>query len=97
MLDRQSRSQDTITGTGSADHRLEDSDTSTGRSPTPGKIGFVRLGHMGAAMARLSGTKHLGSRRSQHALGDGQACAYALYYHNLNLILSQLELDNTTT
>jgi 3-hydroxyisobutyrate dehydrogenase-like beta-hydroxyacid dehydrogenase len=51
MLDRQSRSQDTITGTGSADHRLEDSDTSTGRSPTPGKIGFVGLGNMGTAMA----------------------------------------------
>jgi 3-hydroxyisobutyrate dehydrogenase-like beta-hydroxyacid dehydrogenase len=51
MLDRQSRSQDTITGTGSADHRLEDNDASTGRSPTPGKIGFVGLGAMGTAMA----------------------------------------------
>jgi hypothetical protein len=97
MLDRQSRSSGRMAAASSQTRLSESDDTSAGRSPTPGKIGFVRLGHMGAAMARLSGTKHLGSRRSQHALGDGQACAYALYYHNLNLILSQLELDNTTT
>src|ERR1700720_822959 len=39
MLDRQS--QGTTTG----------ADASAGRSPTPGKIGFVGLGHMGTVMA----------------------------------------------
>jgi 3-hydroxyisobutyrate dehydrogenase-like beta-hydroxyacid dehydrogenase len=43
MLDRQSRSP--VAG------RSESDDPSATRSPTPGKIGFVGLGHMGAAMA----------------------------------------------
>jgi 3-hydroxyisobutyrate dehydrogenase-like beta-hydroxyacid dehydrogenase len=47
MLDRQSRSGDTNASAGSGEH----SDASAGRSPTPGKIGFVGLGHMGTAMA----------------------------------------------
>jgi 3-hydroxyisobutyrate dehydrogenase-like beta-hydroxyacid dehydrogenase len=47
MLDRQSRMAEA-----SSKARLSESDdTSAGRSPTPGKIGFVGLGHMGAAMA----------------------------------------------
>ena len=42
MLDRQSRSP--VAG------RSETDDPSAARSPTPGKIGFVGLGHMGTAM-----------------------------------------------
>jgi len=45
MLDRQSPSSNTTAEAGS-----EDRDASIG-SPTPGKIGFVGLGHMGTAMA----------------------------------------------
>ena len=47
MLDRQPGTQGTITGVGSADH----GDAPAGRPPTPGKVGFVGLGHMGTVMA----------------------------------------------
>ncbi len=51
MLDRQSHSPAITTETGSEVPRLEDGDALIDRSPTPGKIGFVVLGHMGTAMA----------------------------------------------
>jgi 3-hydroxyisobutyrate dehydrogenase-like beta-hydroxyacid dehydrogenase len=51
MLDRQSRSSDRMAAASSRARLSENDDTSAGRSPTPGKIGFVGLGHMGAAMA----------------------------------------------
>jgi 3-hydroxyisobutyrate dehydrogenase-like beta-hydroxyacid dehydrogenase len=47
MLDRQSRSRGKIKSADSGQHGEEPS----GRSSTPGKVGFVGLGHMGTAMA----------------------------------------------
>lgn len=47
MLDRQSRSPGTIASAGAEKH----SDGASGHSPTSGKVGFIGLGHMGAAMA----------------------------------------------
>jgi 3-hydroxyisobutyrate dehydrogenase-like beta-hydroxyacid dehydrogenase len=49
MLDRQSGSPTTIAG--SKTRGQEDGGASAERSPSPGKIGFVGLGHMGTAMA----------------------------------------------
>jgi 3-hydroxyisobutyrate dehydrogenase-like beta-hydroxyacid dehydrogenase len=51
MLDRQSSSSNASTEAGSEVPHPGDGDALTGRSPTPGKIGFVGLGHMGIAMA----------------------------------------------
>src|SRR3981081_942071 len=51
MLDRQSHSPDTMTEADSEAPCSERDDAATDRSPTPGKIGFVGLGRMGAAMA----------------------------------------------
>ena len=51
MLDRQSSSPNASTEAGSEVPHLGDGDALAGRSPTPGKIGFVGLGHMGIAMA----------------------------------------------
>jgi 3-hydroxyisobutyrate dehydrogenase-like beta-hydroxyacid dehydrogenase len=47
MFDRQSRSRGRIASAGSEEH----SDGASGHSPTPGKVGFIGLGHMGTAMA----------------------------------------------
>ena len=68
MLDRQSRSRGPITSTGSEEH----SDGRSGGSPTPGKIGFVGLGHMGTAMAAnlaAAGCRVIGYVRRQELIG----------------------------
>jgi 3-hydroxyisobutyrate dehydrogenase-like beta-hydroxyacid dehydrogenase len=50
MLDRQSPSPNTTAAAGSEAPRTEDGEPRRG-SPTPGRIGFIGLGHMGTAMA----------------------------------------------
>ena len=72
MLDRQSGPQGTITGVGSEEHS---DDASTGRSPTPAKIGFVGLGHMGTVMAAnlaAAGCRVIGYVRRQEQIGGVQ-------------------------
>ena len=72
MLDRQSGPQGTITGVGPEEHS---DDASAGRSPTPGKIGFVGLGHMGTVMAAnlaAAGCCVTGYVRSQEQIGRVQ-------------------------
>ena len=51
MLERQSRLPRRTVEASSAARRSESDDRSAARSPTPGRIGFVGLGHMGTAMA----------------------------------------------
>jgi 3-hydroxyisobutyrate dehydrogenase-like beta-hydroxyacid dehydrogenase len=71
MLDRQPGTQGTITGVGSADH----GDAPAGRPPTPGKVGFVGLGHMGTAMAAnlaAAGCHVIGYVRRQEQTGRVQ-------------------------
>jgi 3-hydroxyisobutyrate dehydrogenase-like beta-hydroxyacid dehydrogenase len=71
MLDRQSGPQGTITGAGSEEH----SHASAGRSPTPGKVGFVGLGHMGTVMAAnlaAAGCHVTGYVRRQEQMGRVQ-------------------------
>jgi 3-hydroxyisobutyrate dehydrogenase-like beta-hydroxyacid dehydrogenase len=72
MLDRQSSSQRTVAEAGSRASRLEESGASADRSPTPGKIGFVGLGHMGTAMAAnlaAAGCHVTGYVRRQEQMG----------------------------
>ena len=68
MLDHQSGPRGTIAGVGSG----ERSDAAAGRSPKPGKIGFVGLGHMGTVMAAnlaAAGFRVIGYVRRQELLG----------------------------
>jgi 3-hydroxyisobutyrate dehydrogenase-like beta-hydroxyacid dehydrogenase len=72
MLDRQSGPRGTIAGAGSG----ERSNAAAGRSPRPGKIGFVGLGHMGTVMAAnlaAAGFHVTGYVRRQELLGKVQA------------------------
>ncbi|MDB5611470.1 MAG: 3-hydroxyisobutyrate dehydrogenase [Bradyrhizobium sp.] len=74
MLDRQPSSPTTIAG--SKAHRREDGGASADRSPTPGKIGFVGLGHMGTAMAAnlvAAGCPVIGYVRRQDQMGKVRA------------------------
>jgi lactate dehydrogenase-like 2-hydroxyacid dehydrogenase len=71
MLDRQSRSRGITTSAGSEQH----SDGPSGRSPAPGKIGFVGLGHMGTAMAAnlaAAGCQVIGYVRRQELIDKVQ-------------------------
>jgi 3-hydroxyisobutyrate dehydrogenase-like beta-hydroxyacid dehydrogenase len=71
MLDRQSGPHGTTMGVGSG----ERGDASAGRSPTPGKVGFVGLGHMGTAMAAnlaAAGCHVIGYVRRRELLGKIQ-------------------------
>jgi 3-hydroxyisobutyrate dehydrogenase-like beta-hydroxyacid dehydrogenase len=68
MLDRRSGPQGTISGVGSEQHS---DDASAGRSPTPGKVGFVGLGHMGTVMAAnlaAAGCRVIGYVRRQEQM-----------------------------
>jgi 3-hydroxyisobutyrate dehydrogenase-like beta-hydroxyacid dehydrogenase len=72
MLDRQSSSQRAIAEAGYKVRRLEDRGASADRSPTPGRIGFVGLGHMGTAMAAnlvAAGCRVIGYVRRQEQMG----------------------------
>jgi 3-hydroxyisobutyrate dehydrogenase-like beta-hydroxyacid dehydrogenase len=71
MLDRRSGPQGTITSVGSAYHSWGWG----GRPPTPGKVGFVGLGHMGTAMAAnlaAAGCHVIGYVRRQEQMGRVQ-------------------------
>jgi 3-hydroxyisobutyrate dehydrogenase-like beta-hydroxyacid dehydrogenase len=71
MLDRQSCPHCTIMGVGSRKH----SDVSAGRSPAPGKVGFVGLGHMGTVVAAnlaAAGCHVIGYVRRQEVMGKVQ-------------------------
>lgn len=72
MPDRQSGPQGTISGVGSEQHS---DDAAAGRSPTPGKVGFVGLGHMGTVMAAnlaAAGCRVIGYVRRQEEISKVQ-------------------------
>jgi 3-hydroxyisobutyrate dehydrogenase-like beta-hydroxyacid dehydrogenase len=67
MLDRKSGSH----GATAAIDSRDSSDASAGRSPTPGKVGFVGLGHMGIVMAAnlaAAGCRVVGCVRRQEQM-----------------------------
>jgi 3-hydroxyisobutyrate dehydrogenase-like beta-hydroxyacid dehydrogenase len=71
MLDRKSGPQGTVTATDPRDS----SDASAGRSPTPVKVGFVGLGHMGTVMAvnlAAAGCRVIGYVRREAQMGRVQ-------------------------